>query len=459
VADVSAGQLHDRVGLGEPIPEPLRTVLGEEVGWDLSQVRVHDDARGDLVARALGAEAVAFGEDIAFRAERYQPHTSAGRTLLRHEVAHIADTAGRPAVNLKTDVDDVSAEMVGQVFVLRTAQGGAPAGAHVVVADWQGTSPAARVRFDGPKGPVTLELPKLELQPMYTPVAGVRQYRTGLTGQQKAVATSEQRVQAQTTEVATIRARESSFKKRHGVWEENLRKAEEELANQERLLARRQATLSRMLVRETMYNRFDADISHWVDHYNKLLKPKEECDPNLVKSMIFQESRAGVEGEHLELPPYDWASSDKHPMRSRFNIMQAVDSSGEQQLLMLREMAPDLFARHKLDEFEKAHRASGLTESLIWGNPEFSAALREFFGRRVGGHNVMGSQDVDLHLDYSFWIRTGVRWLFYKYKSIGQTSWAEAARAYNGAGRKAQEYKKAVMSRVGGAGSLDVGNQ
>jgi hypothetical protein len=71
----------------------------------------------------------------------------------------------------------------------------------------------------------------------------------------------------------------------------------------------------------------------------------------------------------------------------------------------------------------------------------------------------MGSRDVDLHLDYAFWIRTGVRWLFFKYKSIGETSWAEAARAYNGRGADARRYRKNVMSRVGAATPFDVGNK
>lgn len=457
--DVTAGQLRDRVGRGEPIPEPLRTALGAEVGWDLSRVRVHSDVRGDHVARVLGAEAVAFGEDIAVRADLYRPQTPAGRALLLHEASHVADTAGGWAVNLKTDVDDVSGEMAGVALTLRAAQGTTPMGARVFVVDWRGTGPTARVRFDGPRGPETLDVPKLELEPLYTPVARVREYRVGLAGEQKAVAASEKKVQARTTDVAALRGQESSYKKRHDIWAEKLKKAEEELANQERLRADRRATLSRMLVRQTMYNRFDADIAHWVAHYNTLLKPRERCDPNLVKSMIFQESRMGVQGEHLELPPYDWANSAKHPVRSRFNVMQALDSSGEQQLLMLKEMAPDLYTSHKLDEFERAHRSSGLTESIIWGNPEFSAAVREFFARRVAGHNVMGRRDVDLHLDYAFWVRTGVRWLFFKYKAIGETSWGEAARAYNGAGTRAQAYKEDVMSRVGGTGPRDVGNQ
>jgi hypothetical protein len=456
---VTAEQLRDRVGQGEPLPEPLLTSMGTRVGWDLSRVRVHSDVRGDYVARALGAEAVAFGRDIAIRADRYQPQTSAGQALLQHEAEHIADAAEGAAVNLSTHVDDVSAEMSGLTFTLRTAQGGAPMGAHVVIADWRGTGPIAQVSFSAPKGPVIFDVPKLELEPLYTPTAGVRQYRVGLAGQQAAVTASEQKVQARAGDVASLKARESSFKKRHDVWQKNLDDAEKELANQEQVLAGRQVTLSRMLIRETMYNRFDADIVRWIDHYNNLIKPKEKCPPDLVKSMLFEESRMGVEGKHLELPPYDWSSSGKQPVRSRFNIMQALDSSGEQQLLMIKEMAPDIYTSHKLDAFEKAHRKTGLTEHLIWGDPDFGAAVREFFERRVGGFNAMGSRDVDLHLDYAFWIRTGVRWLFFKYKATGEKSWAEAARAYNGVKEGAQKYKKEVMSRVGGSGPLDVGNK
>ncbi len=459
--DVTTEQLRDRVGPGEPLPEPLRTRLGAQVGWDLSRVRVHTDVHGDHVARALGADAVTFGSDIAVRADRYRPQTVAGQDLLRHEAEHVAETAGGQAVNLKTSVDDVSEEMVGLTFTLRTSQGGTPKGAKVVVVDWHGTGPSAQVSFAGVKGQVIFDVPKLELEPLYTPIAGVREYRVGLAGQQSAVAKSEQKVQERVTTVATITAQKSKFAKRPDVWEKDLKDAEKELANQKQLLVSRQVTLSRMLVRQTMYNRFDADIAHWVDFYNKQLKPKQNCDPNLVKSMLFQESRVGVEGQHLEPPPYDWSSpgAANFPIKSRFNVMQAIDSSGEQQLLMLKEMAPDLYASHQLDDFEKSHRASGLTESIIWGNPDFREAVQEFFEARMDGHNVMGSRDVDLHLDYAFWIRTGVRWLFFKYKSIGETSWAEAARAYNGVGKRAQRYKKEVMSRVGDTAPLDVGNK
>jgi hypothetical protein len=467
--DVHARQLRSVVGDGLPLPTRLAAELGAEVGFDLAAVRVHTDRRGDHVARALHAEAVTFGTDIAVRTDCYSPDTAAGRALLRHEARHVAEGAGTSAaVQLSTlNIDDVTEEMVGQSFSLRTAHGKIPSGATVVVVDWQEVGPNAQVKFTDKGVTITEEVPKLALNPVYTSVKGVRQYTVGLPGQQKVVEKSAQKVESVRKSLEKLKAEESQYKKHHDVWEKELKDAEAEVANQEGLLAGREEALSRMLVRETMYNRFDADIVRWVDFYNKSLKPKTPCDPSIVKSMMFNESRIGVEGPHLELPPYDWTSGGKHPVRSRFNVMQAIDSSGEQQLLMLKEIAPDIYKAHKLDEFEKAHAKEGLSERLIWGNPEFGAAVREFFERRTGGKNVMGSRDVDLHLDYEFWIRTGVRWLFLKYFSVGQKSWSEAARAYNGGGpgagakakKQAEDYRNAVMGRVGKTTPLEVGEK
>jgi hypothetical protein len=206
-------QLRNRVRKGEPIPAPLRTALGAQVGLDLSRVRVHSDARGDYLTRALGAEAVAFGHDIAVRADRYQPQTLAGQALLRHEAQHVADTGGGPAVILSTDVDDVSGEMVGLTFAPRTAHGGAPKGANVVVVDWRGAGAIAQVRFAASRARRLSRCPSSRSNRCIHRLQGVRQYRLGLAGQQATVAANEQKVQARGSEVNTFKAQESSFKK------------------------------------------------------------------------------------------------------------------------------------------------------------------------------------------------------------------------------------------------------
>jgi hypothetical protein len=54
------------------------------------RVRMRYDASADRSARLLGAEAVAFGDEILFRSNRYEPRTERGRALIAHELTHVA---------------------------------------------------------------------------------------------------------------------------------------------------------------------------------------------------------------------------------------------------------------------------------------------------------------------------------------------------------------------------------
>jgi hypothetical protein len=58
--------------------------------YDFGMVRVHTDAKAAESARAVNARAYAFGPDIVFGAGEYAPHTPAGRRVLAHELAHVA---------------------------------------------------------------------------------------------------------------------------------------------------------------------------------------------------------------------------------------------------------------------------------------------------------------------------------------------------------------------------------
>ena len=193
-------------------------------------------------------------------------------------------------------------------------------------------------------------------------------------------------------------------------------------------------------------------------YYNQQLKPASALDPNIVKSMLFQESRMGTSGQHLELPPYSWSDSTKNPVRSRFNIGQAIDSAGQQQLIMVQEMAPDLVAKYKLNELVAENRRKGMTEAEFVRGGDFARAVQEFHQKDPASRkNRMGTPGKELFEDYEFWIRTAIRWLFYKYFSLSAPDWAEAVRAYNGSGPGARAYKEKVMLRVGASGPLNVG--
>ena len=101
---------------GQPLDASIRGFMGPRFGHDFSQVRVHADAKADASARAIGALAYTVGRDVVFGAGRYAPHTSAGRQLIAHELAHVLQQGGgelmvrravtypRPAVTLENPI-------------------------------------------------------------------------------------------------------------------------------------------------------------------------------------------------------------------------------------------------------------------------------------------------------------------------------------------------------------------
>jgi hypothetical protein len=185
-------------------------------------------------------------------------------------------------------------------------------------------------------------------------------------------------------------------------------------------------------------------------------------DANLLKSMLYQESHLGTQGDFLQLPPYVPGQR-----MTRFNIGQAIDSSGPQQILMIKEISPALATKHRLDQVTQAMLAAQARrqELLIkgakitpaeqatlddlnlrsddgrhWNNfftsdPDWQAAVIEFYKETATKRN----------LDYDYWIRTAVRWLFEKRNGV--KDWPAAIAAYNGSGEKAKIYRKDVIGR------------
>lgn len=79
---------------GQPLPPPVRRDMEERFGIDLSTVRIHTDGRAAQLNEALHAHAFSVGEHIAFNRGRFQPDHPAGRFLLAHEIAHVAQQRG-----------------------------------------------------------------------------------------------------------------------------------------------------------------------------------------------------------------------------------------------------------------------------------------------------------------------------------------------------------------------------
>lgn len=79
---------------GRPLDPGVRSFMEPRFGRDFSQVRVHDDGRASDSARDVHALAYTVGRHTVFGAGQYEPHSSAGRQLIAHELAHVVQQTG-----------------------------------------------------------------------------------------------------------------------------------------------------------------------------------------------------------------------------------------------------------------------------------------------------------------------------------------------------------------------------
>jgi len=75
---------------GHPLDSATRAFFEPRFGHDFSDVRVHTDSRAADSARSIKAHAYTLGNDLVFGTGQFAPDTAAGRTLLAHELAHVA---------------------------------------------------------------------------------------------------------------------------------------------------------------------------------------------------------------------------------------------------------------------------------------------------------------------------------------------------------------------------------
>jgi hypothetical protein len=88
-------------GAGRPLDAATRGYFEPRFGASFADVRVHDHPAAHASARDIGALAYASGRDIVFSQGAYNPHDSAGRHLLAHELTHVvqAGAAERTTVH------------------------------------------------------------------------------------------------------------------------------------------------------------------------------------------------------------------------------------------------------------------------------------------------------------------------------------------------------------------------
>lgn len=90
---------------GKPLDKQARAFMEPRFGHDFSHVRIHADEKAAASASAVNAHAYTTGHQIVFGAGRYTPETSAGKSLLAHELVHVLQqegshsTTGQPFTN------------------------------------------------------------------------------------------------------------------------------------------------------------------------------------------------------------------------------------------------------------------------------------------------------------------------------------------------------------------------
>ncbi|MGM9442139.1 eCIS core domain-containing protein [Streptomyces murinus] len=123
-------------GAGQPLDPGVRRELEDQLGHDLSRVRLHTDRDAARLTELLGADAVAVGQDVLFRSGAFKPGTTEGHRLLAHELLHTVQNphglgalrAGREpgAVSLPQQAIEQEAESAAQALARPSTEEAAP---------------------------------------------------------------------------------------------------------------------------------------------------------------------------------------------------------------------------------------------------------------------------------------------------------------------------------------------
>jgi hypothetical protein len=416
-AESRADALGDRIARGRP------------GAFDFGRIRIHSDEQATRSLLSVNALAYTVGQDIVIPESHLPRPGGPIGSVLAHELGHAMQGDTRGIVRRVISPEDAAPEMVGRRMVVTAPFTGGGVtlnvGDSVDVLAWVNADATARVQLPAPRigAHIPVDVPKRSLMPSSVHVAGIAQYHSGVG----AAAANLARGDAQ---IAAERARPGG--ERPG-----------EVARMQGLQANRLRTLNRRQIQEMMFNRFDAQIKHWVDFYNARFPRPDALDPNIVKAMLFQETQLGTSGVHMSVVP-------THPVKTRFNLGQVIDSSALALLTLMEEIDPTLLTTFHLTnlrtDLAAAQRRGPAQdwETFIWSYVQagqstgFQDAVNSFFTAPAAGGPARNN-------DYDFWIRAAVRWLFEKRRSVA--NWAEAVRAYNGSGPAARNYQRDVVGR------------
>lgn len=114
-------QINSAKGGGNPLTPKLQTQMGQAMGADFSNVKIHTDDRSDQLNQSIQAKAFTTGTDIFFRRGEYQPSSKGGQELIAHELTHVVQQSGgtirrdpapqQPTTGIKGTGDSIDADL------------------------------------------------------------------------------------------------------------------------------------------------------------------------------------------------------------------------------------------------------------------------------------------------------------------------------------------------------------
>ncbi len=89
-------ELQNSLAGGSPLPVGVRRFMEPRFKADFSRIRIHTSDKAASLSRRLNAHAFAFGNNIFFGKNKYQPDTADGKELIAHELTHTIQQGAAP---------------------------------------------------------------------------------------------------------------------------------------------------------------------------------------------------------------------------------------------------------------------------------------------------------------------------------------------------------------------------
>jgi hypothetical protein len=96
-------------GKGKPLPAQANHFFSSRMGYDFSDVKVHNDKEAAESAKAINAKAYTVGNNVVFNEGQYSIESGEGKRLMAHELAHVMQNDHSLIMTDKLDPAHVSA--------------------------------------------------------------------------------------------------------------------------------------------------------------------------------------------------------------------------------------------------------------------------------------------------------------------------------------------------------------